>query len=472
MGRRKPFTIEKVVIEGIADDGKCVAHHDGMAIFVRDVAPGDVADLEVRKVKRNYLEGRPIHFHQKSAHRVEPICTHFGLCGGCKWQHVSYDIQLEQKSQIVKDALERIAKVELPELQSIIGSDEQYHYRNKLEFTFSNQRWLTIEEINSGDEMSRNALGFHIPKMFDKILGIDECFLQGSPSNEIRNAVYKYAAKKKLSFYDIRRKTGFLRNLIIRTSSLEEVMVILQVAEENEALVPLLDFISDQFTQITSLLFVINDKMNETFNDLEIKCHNGREFIWEQMPVYVNSSKNWKFKIGPKSFFQTNTSQAAKLYKTVFDFANLSGNEVVYDLYTGTGTIAICASSQVYQVIGIEYVEAAIDDARDNSEVNNVTNTQFFAGDIKDILNDDFVSTHGAPHVIITDPPRAGMHKYVVQRILEMAPDRIVYVSCNPATQARDIVLLDSNYRVTKVQPVDMFPHTSHVENVVLLVHR
>ncbi|MDA0195835.1 MAG: 23S rRNA (uracil(1939)-C(5))-methyltransferase RlmD [Bacteroidetes bacterium] len=471
MGRRKPFTIEKVVIEGIADEGKCVAHHDGMAIFVRDVAPGDIADLEVRKVKRNYLEGHPTHFHEKSIHRVEPICTHFGLCGGCKWQHVSYDVQLEQKSRIVKDALERIAKVELPVSQQIIGSDKQFHYRNKLEYTFSNNRWLTNNEMHSGNDMSRNALGFHIPKMFDKILGIDECFLQSFPTNEIRNAVFEYAEREQLCFYDIRKKTGFLRNLIIRTSSLNEVMVILQVAEENDALVPLLNFISKQFPQITSLLFVINDKMNETFNDLKIKCHGGRDFIWEQMPVY-NSSGNWKFKIGPKSFFQTNSSQAIKLYKTVFDFANLSSNEVVYDLYTGTGTIAICASSQVNKVVGIEYVEAAIKDARDNSEINNATNTQFFAGDIKDILNNDFVSNNGAPHVIITDPPRAGMHKDVVQRILEIAPERIVYVSCNPATQARDIALLDSNYIVTRVQPVDMFPHTSHVENVILLVHR
>ncbi|MEQ9425684.1 MAG: 23S rRNA (uracil(1939)-C(5))-methyltransferase RlmD [Cyclobacteriaceae bacterium] len=468
MGRRKAFKLESIEIEAIADGGKCVAHHDGMAIFVKDVVPGDIVDIEAKKKRRNYLEGRPLKFISKSKNRTEPVCEHFGVCGGCKWQNLQYETQLSEKAKIVKDNLERIGKVDNLQINPIIGSDHQYFYRNKLEFTFSNNRWLTDEEIQSGEDLERNALGFHIPKLFDKIVDINKCHLQADTSNQIRDAVKEYALKNNLSFYDIREKKGFLRNLIVRTSSTNEVMVILQVGENDIALPDLLDHLKTTFPEITTLMYVVNSKMNETFNDLEVQTYSGQGFIWEEMPAY-NSDKFLKFKIGPKSFFQTNSLQARKLYQIALDFADLKGRELVYDLYTGTGTIALYAAHLSGKVVGVEYVEDAIHDAEVNATENGISNVEFHSGDMKDVLNAEFVNENGKPDLIITDPPRAGMHPEVVQRLSEIEADKIVYISCNPATQARDIAILSEKYDVIKVQPVDMFPHTSHIENVVLL---
>ncbi len=456
-----------MLIEGFGDAGQCVAHHEGFAVFVKNVAPGDVVDLSAVK-RKNYFEAVPLKFHKWSEDRTAPRCKHFGTCGGCKWQHVNYPTQLAQKQQIVEDNLQRIAKVDLPAIDRIIGSPEAFYYRNKLEFTFSNRRWLTREEIDSGKDFAESALGFHVPKLFDRIVDIDECHLQPDPSNQIKNSIRSYAIENGLSFYDIKAKNGFLRNLIVRNTSTGELMVIVQVGEENESLFPLLDFLGSSFPQITSLLYVINKKGNETFHDLELHTYNGRDFIWEEMPDYRGDRK-LKFRIGPKSFFQTNTHQAETLYRKALDFAELKGKETVYDLYTGTGTIALYAASSAQKIVGIEYVEAAVEDARINARENVVENTTFVAGDMKDVLDEEFISTHGQPDVIITDPPRAGMHKEVVQKLLELSAPKIVYISCNPATQARDLAILDQQYEVKKVQPVDMFPHTSHIESVVLL---
>ncbi|WP_288369371.1 23S rRNA (uracil(1939)-C(5))-methyltransferase RlmD [uncultured Algoriphagus sp.] len=461
--KMKNKIINEVAIERIASEGKCIGHHDGKVVFVGNVAPGDIVDVRITKGKSSFMEGEAVHFHQYSKDRVEPFCAHFGTCGGCKWQHINYDLQKTYKRQQVVDQFERIAKVPIPEVLPILGSANTRYYRNKLDFTFSNKKWLTIEQIRSGEEFERNALGFHIPKMFDKIIDIDHCYLQGGPSNDVRNSLREFALQNRLSFYDIRNQIGLLRNLIIRTTSTGQTMVIVQFGEDDAENIQLvMEFMKSKFPEITSLLYVINTKGNETFHDLELITFAGLPYIEEEM-------EGLKFRIGPKSFYQTNSDQAYELYKVARDFAELKGDEVVYDLYTGTGTIANFVAKQAKQVIGVEYVEAAIEDAKLNSEINGITNTQFYAGDMKDVLNEEFISQHAAPDVIITDPPRAGMHEDVVKMLLRLAAPTIVYVSCNPATQARDVALLAEKYQVERIQPVDMFPQTYHVENVVRL---
>ncbi|TDK41764.1 23S rRNA (uracil(1939)-C(5))-methyltransferase RlmD [Algoriphagus formosus] len=461
--KMKNKIITEVAIERIASEGKCIGHHDGKVVFVGNVAPGDIVDVRITKGKSSFMEGEAVHFHQYSKDRVEPFCAHFGTCGGCKWQHINYDLQKTYKRQQVVDQFERIAKVPIPEVLPILGSANTRYYRNKLDFTFSNKKWLTIEQIRSGEEFERNALGFHIPKMFDKIIDIDHCYLQGGPSNDVRNSLREFALQNRLSFYDIRNQVGLLRNLIIRTTSTSQSMVIVQFGEDDAENIELvMEFMKSKFPEITSLLYVINTKGNETFHDLELITFAGLPYIEEEM-------EGLKFRIGPKSFYQTNSDQAYELYKVARDFAELKGDEVVYDLYTGTGTIANFVAKQAKQVIGVEYVEAAIEDAKLNSEINGITNTQFYAGDMKDVLNEEFIAQHAAPDVIITDPPRAGMHEDVVKMLLRLASPTIVYVSCNPATQARDVALLAEKYQVERIQPVDMFPQTYHVENVVRL---
>lgn len=470
---KKNQVLEHITIENSAAEGKCVARYEDRVIFVEGVAPGDVLDMRITRKKRSFLEATPIKFHEYSEARAKPFCSHYGTCGGCKWQHISYDNQLLFKQQQVQDNLERIGKIELPEIQPIFASKKTDYYRNKLEYTFSNRRWLTKEEIqNSGDNLERNAVGFHIPKRFDKILDIDHCYLQPEPSNAIRLDVKKYALEHGLTFYDLLDQVGLLRNLIIRTASSGQVMVILQVAENQpEQIKGVLDYIQERNPSITSLNYVINEKKNDTFQDQEVICYAGSPYIEEQMPV-GEGEKILTFRVGPKSFYQTNADQAHELYKITRSLAGLTGEEVVYDLYTGTGTIANFVAHQAKKVVGLEYVESAIEDAKINSQINNIENTDFFAGDMKDVLNEAFITKHGHPDVIITDPPRAGMHDDVIKAILFAAPQKIVYVSCNPATQARDLALLDGQYSVSAVQPVDMFPHTHHVENVVLLVKR
>lgn len=460
--RGKQKILEQVHIDGIAAEGKCVASVDEQVLFVEKVAPGDVVDVRITRKKPSFMEGTPVKFHSYSKDRVEPFCQHFGTCGGCKWQHIPYDLQLKYKHQQVVDNLERIAKVELPEISPILGSADTQFYRNKLDYTFSNWRWLTRQEIESGEDVDRRGLGFHMPGSFDKVLDIEKCFHQPDPSNDIRNAVRKFCLENDIPFYDLVKKTGLLRNLIIRNSVLGEWMVIVQFAYEDDDNQRLLEFLKNAFPQITSLQYVINGKPNETFHDLEVKVYHGQAYITEEM-------EGIQFRVGPKSFYQTNAKQAYALYKVAREYAGLTGKEVVYDLYTGTGTIANFVASQAKQVIGIEYVEAAIEDAKVNSEINGIENTSFYAGDMKGLLNDDFMEQHERPDVIITDPPRAGMHQDVVNMLLKIEAQKIVYVSCNPATQARDIALLDEKYKVTRVQPVDMFPQTHHVECVCLL---
>lgn len=461
--KMKNKVIPNLLIERIAAEGKCVAHHEGKVVFVQNVAPGDVVDVRINRGKSSFMEGEAIRFHEYSKDRIEPFCSHFGTCGGCKWQHINYDLQKTYKRQQVVDQFTRIAKVDIPEVMPILGSEKTQYYRNKLDFTFSNNRWLTREEINSGEAFERNALGFHIPKMFDKIIDIEHCYLQGGLSNDIRNKLREFALKEGLSFYDIRNQHGLLRNLIIRTTSTGETMVIVQFGEnEPEGVKKTMEFLHQEFPNLTSLLYIINLKKNETFHDQEVITFAGRDFIVEEM-------EGLKFRVGPKSFYQTNSDQAYELYKVARDFAELKGDEVVYDLYTGTGTIANFVAKQAKEVIGIEYVEAAIADAKINSQINGINNTIFYAGDMKDLLNDEFISKHARPDVIITDPPRAGMHEDVVNMLLKLEAPKIVYVSCNPATQARDVALLAEKYTVDKIQPVDMFPQTYHVENVVRL---
>jgi 23S rRNA (uracil1939-C5)-methyltransferase len=460
--RGKHKIIEKVKVEGIAAEGKCIARIDDQVLFIEGVAPGDVVDVMITRKKPNYMEGKPMAFHEYSKDRIEPFCEHFGTCGGCKWQHIPYELQLKYKHQQVIDSLQRIAKVELPEIKPILPSASTQYYRNKLEYTFTNWKWFTKAEVDSGEELDRRGLGFHIPGRFDKILDVQNCYHQPDPSNAIRLAVRAYCLENELPFYDLVRRTGNMRNLIIRNSVLDQWMVILQVASEDEKLFGLLEHLKINFPKITSLQYVVNDKINETFHELEVKVYAGEAFIMEEM-------EGIQFKVGPKSFYQTNATQAYELYKIVRDFAQLTGNEVVYDLYTGTGTIANFIAKNAKEVIGLEYVEDAIIDARVNSEINGITNTSFYAGDMKDLLNDEFMSEHPKPDLIITDPPRAGMHESVVKMLLKIEAEKIVYVSCNPATQARDLAWLDEKYKVTKVQPVDMFPQTHHVENVVLL---
>ncbi|MCC9134882.1 23S rRNA (uracil(1939)-C(5))-methyltransferase RlmD [Pontibacter silvestris] len=447
-------------------EGKCLARHNSMVIFVGGVAPGDVVDLRITRKKKSFLEAEAVKFHAYSELRVEPFCEHFGVCGGCKWQHIGYDTQLLYKQKQVKDNLERIGKVALPAFDPIMGSAKDRYYRNKLEFTFSGNGWLTKEQINSGEEFDRYALGFHIPGRFDKILDIQNCYLQPDPSNPIRLEVRKYAREHNLEFFDLVKQEGFLRNLIVRTANTGEVMVILQVKhDDQQAITGILDHLQVTFPEISSLQYVVNGKGNETFHDLEVVCYKGLPYIHEEM-------EGIRFRVGPKSFYQTNTDQAYELYRKTREFAGLTGEELVYDLYTGAGTIANFVARQCREVIGIEYVPSAIEDAKINSQINNISNTTFYAGDMKDILSDELIERHGRPDVVITDPPRAGMHQDVVEKLLQVHPNRIVYVSCNPATQARDLELLSEKYDVARVQPVDMFPQTHHVENIVLLNRR
>lgn len=459
--------LEQVEITGVAAEGKALARVDDMVVFVPFVAPGDVVDLQLYRKKHKYAEGRVVKVHSYSPLRVEPFCQHFGVCGGCKWQHLPYEYQLQFKQQQVVDNLTRIGKVELPEISPIKGSAKQRFYRNKLEFTFSNKSWLTFEELQSEQEFDcRNALGFHIPNMFDKVLDIKKCWLQDDISNRIRLSIRAFALEYGYEFFDLREQRGLLRNMIVRTASTGEIMLIVVFYEpDHEKIKALMQHVADCFPEITSLLYIVNQKANDTITDQEVHLFRGRDYILETM-------EGLQFKVGPKSFYQTNSEQAYELYKVARDFASLTGEELVYDLYTGTGTIANFVSRQARKVIGIEYVPEAIEDAKVNAELNGLENTLFFAGDMKDILTTGFIEQYGRPDVIITDPPRAGMHDDVIKTILFAAPKRIVYVSCNPATQARDLSLLDAHYKVTKVQPVDMFPHTQHVENVVLLEQR
>lgn len=459
--------IENVEIVDIAAEGKAIAKIDDMVVFIPYVVPGDVIDIQITRKKNKYAEGRPVRFVSYSPNRTEAFCEHFGICGGCKWQILPYAEQLKYKQKQVTDNLVRIGKIELPEIQPILGSAKTEFYRNKLEFTFSNKKWLTLEQINSDESFDNmNALGFHIPGMFDKVLDINKCWLQDDISNQIRNFIREYCIDKEYTFFDLRNKGGLMRNIIVRTSTTGELMLIVVFYEACRAKrEDLLNAIADKFPEITSLLYIVNEKANDTITDQIVLRWKGNDFIYEEM-------EGLKFKIGPKSFYQTNSEQAYELYKVARDFAGLTGDELVYDLYTGTGTIANFVARQAKKVIGIEYVEDAIEDAVYNSQNNKIKNTSFFAGDMKDILTQEFIDQYGRPDVIITDPPRAGMHEDVVNTILFAEPEKIVYVSCNPATQARDLALLDAKYRVTKVQPVDMFPHTHHVENVVLLVKK
>ena len=458
---------KNVTISAVAAEGKSIARIDDMVVFIPYGAPGDIVNVKLDKKKKNYGEGHITKIITPSSLRILPFCQHFGVCGGCKWQHLPYHYQLECKQQQVEDALQRIAKVELPKIDTILGSADTMHYRNKLEFTFSNKCWLTFEQMNSGETFEdRRALGFHIPGAFDKVLDIKECHLQADVSNRIRLFIRSYAIDNEYDFYDIRQQKGFMRNIIIRTATTGELMLIVVFGEDDEIKIKsLLDATQIAFPEITSLMYVVNRKVNDTIADQDVILYSGREYIVEQMG-------DLKFRVGPKSFYQTNSKQAHELYKVAKRMAALTGNELVYDLYTGTGTIANFVAHDATHVIGIEYVADAIADAKLNSQANGITNTEFYAGDMKDVLTDDFIAEHGVPDVMIIDPPRAGMHQDVVDVVLNAEPKRIVYVSCNPATQARDIALLDTKYKVVEVQPVDMFPHTQHVENVVALVRK
>ncbi len=440
---------------------------DGKVVFIPNVVPGDVVDVQTFKKRKAYYEGKAVKFHEFSEHRVDPICEHFGVCGGCKWQNMNYDQQLFFKHNEVKNHLQRIGKIDLPEFEPILGSEKQFFYRNKMEFSFSNSRWLTEAEIGSDQELdNKNALGFHIPKMWDKILDIKKCHLQEDPSNAIRNEVRDFANANGLTFFNPREHSGLLRTLMLRTASTGEIMVLVQFFEDDQANRELLlDHLYAKFPQITSLQYVVNNKANDTLYDQDIILYKGRNYILEEM-------EGLKFSINAKSFYQTNSDQAYELYKITREFAGLTGNETVYDLYTGTGTIAQFVSKKAKKVIGVESVPDAIKDAKANAERNNIDNCEFFVGDMKVVFNDAFIAQHGQPDVIITDPPRDGMHKDVIEQILKIAPEKVVYVSCNSATQARDLALMDEKYKVTRVRPVDMFPQTHHVENVVLLERR
>lgn len=466
--KKKPLPIvENFEITGVAAEGKSLGRWNELVTFVPYGAPGDIVDVQITRKKHSFAEGNIVRMVQPSELRVEPLCEHFGVCGGCKWQHLPYEYQLRCKQQQVVDALERIAKVEIPPIRPILGSSQITHYRNKLEFTFSNKCWLTREQLDSGTEFTdRNALGFHIPGGFDKVLDIKRCWLQDDVSNEIRLFLKQYCIEHGYSFYDIKANEGLMRMVMIRVASTGEIMLVVVFSEPNQqAIHDVMGAIKTQFPQITSLMYVVNMKVNDSITDQDVLLYSGRDYIEEEM-------EGLRFRIGPKSFYQTNSRQAYELYKVARDLAELTGDELVYDLYTGTGTIANFVAGRSRQVIGIEYVPEAIDDAKLNSRVNGIDNTLFYAGDMKDVLTDEFVARHGRPEVMIVDPPRAGMHEDVVKVILNAEPGRIVYVSCNPATQARDLALLDVKYKVTAIQPVDMFPHTHHVENVVQLTRR
>jgi 23S rRNA (uracil1939-C5)-methyltransferase len=459
--------LEKIEITDVAAEGKAIARVDDWVVFVPWTAPGDLVDIQLVRKKSRFAEGKAVHFHRYAPDRVEPFCEHFGICGGCKWQHLPYEVQLRHKEKQVADNLTRIGKITAGTFLPIAGAPKTVFYRNKLEFTFSNRRWLTEDEISNGECIQPNGAGFHIPKMFDKVLDIRKCWLQDDVSNRVRTEVRNFCLSHEgYPFFDLRRQEGFMRTLIIRTTSTGELMVIAVFFEEKKARrEALLNHLKETFPEITSLMYVVNGKCNDTITDREVVLFHGKDHLTEEM-------EGLQFKIGPKSFYQTNSEQAYHLYRIVRDFAGLTGSETVYDLYTGAGTIANFVARQAGKVIGIEYVPEAIEDARINAECNRLNNISFFAGDMKDILTPPFIETHGRPDVVITDPPRAGMHDDVIDAILAAAPARIVYVSCNPASQARDLNRLDALYDVDKMQPVDMFPHTHHVENIALLLKR
>lgn len=465
--RKELPVLENIEITGVAAEGNSIAKTDGKVVFIPYGAPGDIVDVKIDKKKHSYCQGHIVRFEKPSELRVEPRCEHFGVCGGCRWQHLPYDYQIDAKRQQVVDALDRIGHLQHPEVSPTLGSKEIYGYRNKMEYTFSNRSWLTFEQLNSGETFDdRDALGFHIPGAFDKVLDINACHLQDDLGNCIRLFLKDYAKTQGYSFYDLKAQKGLMRTIMIRILTTGQIMLVVVFGEDDmEAIKDVMEAIKEKFPQITSLQYVINLKANDTFADLPVILYSGKPYIEEEM-------ENLKFRIGPKSFYQTNSRQAFELYKVARDFAKLKGDELVYDLYTGTGTIANFVASKAKKVIGIEYVEDAIIDARINSEANGIDNTEFYAGDMKDVLTDEFIEIHGRPDVMIVDPPRAGMHSDVIEVILRAAPQRIVYVSCNPATQARDLSLLNAEYEIESVQPVDMFPHTHHVENVVSLVRK
>lgn len=460
--KAKPeIILNDVLIEGVAAEGKALAHVDGCVLFVEFAVPGDIVDVRVIKKKKNYLEGRIIRIVKPSDRRLEPFCVHFGVCGGCKWQPLPYEMQLEAKRRQVCDQFVRIGHLDVPEILPTLGSARTKEYRNKLEFSASNRKWLKAEELDGADEY-RPGLGFHVGKFFDKVLDIEHCWLQPEPSNAIRLFVRKYALDNDIPFYNLRENSGVLRNLFVRTNEKGDVMLIVCFGQRFDGMEKMLDAMADAFPAVTSLYYIVNGKVNDSIGDQDCILYRGQDAIFEEM-------EGLRFRIGPKSFYQTNTLQAYNLYKVAREFAGLKGDEIVYDLYTGTGTIAQFVSARAAKVIGIEYVPEAIEDAKANAAGNGITNCEFFAGDMKDVLTDSFISEHGTPDVMIVDPPRAGMHPDVIKTILGASPERIVYVSCNPASQARDIALLGEAYRVTAVQPVDMFPHTQHVENVCKL---
>ncbi|MCK9326442.1 MAG: 23S rRNA (uracil(1939)-C(5))-methyltransferase RlmD [Bacteroidales bacterium] len=463
--KKKPLPlIEKIRIESVGAEGKAVARHENRVIFVPMVIPGDVVDVQVVKKRRTYSEGRMVRIVSPSPDRQKPVCSHFGVCGGCKWQMLPYSLQLKYKSQQVGDQLTRIGQLKLPEIRPIIGAVQPEFYRNKMEYTFSNRRWLTNEEVRSGvDPEEDPALGFHVRGLFDKVVNVDKCWLQPDPANEIRNEVRRFTLEHGFSYFDLRKQTGLMRNLTIRCTSIGEWMVIVSFHENSpDQIRMLMDHLKERFPFLTSLMYVINPKRNDTIADLDVITWYGRDYIIEEM-------EGLQFKISPKSFFQTNSHQVMRLYQVVRDFAELKGDDVVYDLYTGTGTIALFLARQVSKVIGIEYVPEAIEDARINAEMNEISNAEFLIGDMKDVLGSSLFEQYGQPDLIVLDPPRAGVHPDVITAIRDTDAPRIVYVSCNPATQARDLALLSDRYAIQAVQPVDMFPHTHHVENVVLL---
>jgi 23S rRNA (uracil1939-C5)-methyltransferase len=466
---KKGDILEDIVVETMASEGKCVAKVDGQVIFITGGAPGDVVDVSLTKIKSSFLEGQVVAIRKLSPYRAEPFCPHFGMCGGCSWQHIQYLTQLHYKQKQVVDNLERIGGLQFPPIQPILGSAQEKYYRNKLDFTFTANRWLTKEELTEGQSFGDAGLGYHIPRMYDKVFDVKECFLQPDPSNAIRLAVKETALKEGIPFFDLRKQIGFLRTITIRSATSGDVMIILQVTyDKMEWTEKILTRLANDFPQITSFNYIINGKKNDTFHDLDIICWRGKPYITEKMEK-PDQSGMLQFRIGPKSFYQTNPVQAQALYKTAWEMADLRGDEMVYDLYTGTGTIANYVAGQAKKVIGLEYVADAIEDAKVNSSLNDIHNTEFYAGDIRELLNEFFIMTHGSPDVIITDPPRAGMHEDICRMMLRAAPRRIVYVSCNPATQARDLKILSEAYDITAIQPVDMFPQTVHVENVIKL---
>jgi len=471
MAMKKGDILSDIVIETMAAEGKCIAKVDGLVIFLQGGAPGDTVEVSLTKIKSNYLEGKVVNVQKLSPHRAEPFCEHFGTCGGCSWQHINYETQLKYKQQQVIDNLERIGGLTLPAMTPIFASKKINYYRNKLDYTFTANRWLTKDELDIAIEEKRYdvGLGYHIPRMYDRVFDVNNCYLQPDPSNAIRLLAKKVAVENEIPFFDLRKQVGFLRTLTIRTANTGEVMIILQVTyDEMKWIELMMKTLTDAFPQITSANYIINGKKNDTFADLDVVCWKGNSYITEQMQK-PDGSGTLQFRVGPKSFYQTNSDQAFELYKVAWQMTDLKGDELVYDLYTGTGTIANFVAGQAKKVVGLEYVAAAIDDAKVNSKINNIHNTDFYAGDMKDLLNDNFLSQHGRPDTIITDPPRAGMHEDVTNMLLKAAPKRIVYVSCNAATQARDLKILSDKYDITAVQPVDMFPQTIHVENVARL---